>query len=478
MTSWEPGTFDFSDASEPETPTWTVAEIGAAISKGLRVQFPDSVWITGEIQGFKKPNKAGHCYFDLVEPGAGPGERPAAVMAVSLFNRDRRRVDATLLQSGADATLTNGMEVRIYARVNWWVEGGRLNLVMSDIDPTFTFGQLDARRRQLLEALRVEGLLRRNATVPMPLLPLRIGLITSAGSAAHADFVHELEASGYRFVIELVDTRVQGAEAPAGVVHALTQLRNRPIDVVAVVRGGGSVTDLAAFDHEDIARTIATFDLPVITGIGHEIDRAVADEVAAISAKTPTAAAAHLVNIVRGVDTDRVNRVERLVRLSSRRLSENHQHVAIATRALARAARVAAARADDQLRVRSANLGRAAHRDLTEQTKHLDAAVKRLTQRSALHQETARAGQRLRAQKLQETSTRTLTRIERAIDARAAQVRAHDPALVLARGWSVTRTVDGVIVRDAATVAPGTEIVTTLATGTVASTVTNTISDS
>ena len=152
----------------------------------------------------------------------------------------------------------------------------------------------------MLRQLEAEGLLRANAVHELPEVPLRIGLVTSAASAAYHDFLDELDASGFAFRVGVCDVRVQGANAPRRVVWALRRLARiaSAFDAVVLVRGGGSRADLAPFDSDDVARAIAAMPLPVLTGIGHEIDRSVADEVAHTASKTPTASAQVLIERV------------------------------------------------------------------------------------------------------------------------------------------------------------------------------------
>src|SRR5690606_30731872 len=135
-------------------------------------------------------------------------------------------------------------------------------------------------RAELLARLRAEGLLDRQAALALPPVPLRVGLVTSRGSAAEADFLDELARSGFAFHVIAVDVRVQGTGAPRAIARGIASAAARACDVLAVVRGGGARTDLAAFDQEVVARTIAACPTPVLTGVGHEIDRSVADEVA------------------------------------------------------------------------------------------------------------------------------------------------------------------------------------------------------
>ncbi|MBS1848355.1 MAG: exodeoxyribonuclease VII large subunit, partial [Actinobacteria bacterium] len=250
MTLWDSVDDEPVDSSDtPDQPeTWTIAELSAAIGSGLRARFPTEVWLRGEISGMRPVGRTGHQYFDLIEPGSEPGTYPDAKLSVSLFRTSRARVLDVLAAAPGAATMADGVEVRIRGKVDWWASGGQLRIVMSDIDPVFTLGQLDAQRRALLALLASEGLLDANSRLAVPPVPLRVGLVTSAGSAAHADFVNELRSSPYAFDVLLADARVQGADAPRTIVAGIDKVAGLGVDVIAVVRGGGSRSDLVAFD--------------------------------------------------------------------------------------------------------------------------------------------------------------------------------------------------------------------------------------
>src|SRR5690606_14092361 len=205
-------------------------------------------------------------------PGSPPPRTPLPVV---LFDGARRRVTARLTAAAGRVRMTDGTEVRIRGRITFYERGGRLQLQMSDIDPDFTLGRLAADRERVLRQLAAEGLLDRQARLPRPLPPLRLGLVTSAGSAAEHAVLDELRASGIGFTVVRADVRVQGTRAPASVARGLRAVAARGVDLVLLVRGGGAATDLAAFDGEVIARAIAELEVPVLTGIGHDIDRSV-----------------------------------------------------------------------------------------------------------------------------------------------------------------------------------------------------------
>ena len=403
----------------------TVGRLGELLKEGLSALFPGDLWVEGQVSGFHDA-RSGHAYFDLVEPSDEPGRAVAAKLSVALFKQARGRVDRTLSEAGGLA-LSNDMQVRIQARIDFYPPSGRLQLIMQGIDPGFTLGRLAVERERLLHALADEGLLRANRANPIPVPPLRVGLVTSVGSAAHADFNEELSCSGFPFTILERDARVQGEGSAIDLAEALHMVATHRPDVIALVRGGGSATDLAAFDAEVLARTIATLDVAVVTGIGHEVDRAVADEVAHSAFKTPTACAAAIVGQVTAFADAFADLQE-----------------SIAQRAGASTSR-AADLLDDL-----------AHRTATSATAVLDRRTDRLDDLVG---------------RLRRSPTATLERQVERLAGITDNLRALDPARILARGWSITRLADGTLVRSVTDTATGDTLVTHVAGGTVTSTV-------
>ncbi|MFL6242013.1 MAG: exodeoxyribonuclease VII large subunit, partial [Acidimicrobiia bacterium] len=280
-----------------DEPTLSVTELNTTIRDAIRGAIPENVWVRGEVQGFRE-SRAGHVYFQLVEKDERRN-RVQAALDVALFRSHLMTVHAAL-RKVPGVELADDVEVRVKGHIDVYPPTGRLQLIMTGIDPVFTAGALAANRDRVLRQLEAEGLLRANAAHALTEVPLRIGLVTSAASAAYHDFLEELDASGFAFRVGVCDVRVQGANAPRRVVWALRRLARiaDAFDAVVVVRGGGSRADLAPFDSDDVARAIAAMPVPVLTGIGHEIDRSVADEVAHTASKTPTACAQVLVERV------------------------------------------------------------------------------------------------------------------------------------------------------------------------------------
>jgi exodeoxyribonuclease VII large subunit len=451
-----------------DEPTLSVGQLGALIAEALQTTVPDSVWVRGEVSALRT-SANGHSYFTLVEKDSRR-DAVKAVLSVALFRNDRVAVSRACKEAGV--RLADGVEVRIRGRVDFYPPQGRIQLIMNGIDPVFTVGQMAADRARVLRQLAEEGLLRANAGQPMALVPLRVGLVTSGGSAAYHDFVHELEVSGYAFRVAHCHARVQGAAAERRIAYALRRLAALDLDVVVVIRGGGARTDLSAFDTETVARSIAAMPVPVITGIGHEVDRTVADEVAHTCAKTPTAAAGMLVDLVAGFDADLRQLSHRVSSRARAGCGMAAQQVDAADARLRRIASAAPRRelqALDAHRRRVVDLARAGTRDAARALAAHERGIVVAGRRAA-----DVAAERLdaRARRVAPAARRTVRDADRELVGVEARVRALDPRRVLERGYSITRAADGRVVRSRADVATGGMLVTEVADGTITSTVT------
>ncbi len=424
-------------------PTVGVAELNATIQGALGQAFPTLLWVRGEIQQLHVSRNQ-HTYFELVEKHERSDQVRAAIR-VALFRDHRAPVNRALRDAGL--RLADGVEVRIRARVDYYPPTGRLQLLMSGIDPTFTVGRLAADRDRLLRVLAAEGRLGRNAQRPLPRVPLRVGLVTSGGSAAYRDFLHELERSRYAFEVAHCDVRVQGAAASRRVAWALRRLAGLDLDAVVLVRGGGARSDLAAFDAEVVARTITDYPVPVLTGIGHETDRTVADEVAHTAAKTPTAAAAVLVRAVEAY-------LEKLDRAAHRVAARSRSAVGVAGRDLA-------ALTERVRRAGPASLGR--------ERRRVDDHRRRAVHAGRRHARDAANTVTAHRRTLVASARRALRAGALELDGVDARVRALDPHRVLERGYTITRDEQGGLVRAASSAPPGAVLVTETADGRVRS---------
>ncbi|MGI8939972.1 MAG: exodeoxyribonuclease VII large subunit [Iamia sp.] len=460
-------------ADEVSDPTWTVADLARAVGAVVEQAFPGEVWVRGEIRGLPPPGDTRrtrpHLYFDLIEPTA-PGARPQAVLPVVLWATDRKRVNNELRRSGIRVSaMDSGVDVRIRGRVRWWAPGGRAQLQMTGIDPEYTLGRLAADRDAVLAALAADDLLDRNRSRPLPVLPERVGLVTSLGSAAHADVRRVLASAGLDHLLIEVDARTQGPDAVATIPDAVGAAASAGAELVLLVRGGGSRVELAAFDSEPVARAVASCPVPVFTGVGHQIDESVADRVAHSSFPTPTAAAAEVVGLV-GAARDRTEGLWAAITARAvRALDRDRDHLAATARHGATVAGAALRAGRAQVETAEARVGRAG-------PGALDAARRRLAGLTAAVGRDARrdvvtADRRLAAagDRLARRPGPVLGRHRTALDSLDARVRAANPALALARGWSITYRADGAVVRAPGDVAPGGALVTVVADGRIRS---------
>lgn len=449
--------------------TFSVGDFCRLIGDVLGHTFPHDVWVQGEVRGIKRA-QSGHVYFDLVDAAPEPGRSPDALLPVVLFESTRRTVNKQIKRSGGGMRIDDGVSVRIRAQPDFYAPQGRLSLRMTGIDPAYTLGQLAASRERLLRTLAEENLIDANSRVPMPTLPLRVGLVTASGSAAEADFVEELRRSAVSFSVVVASTPVQGPGAAHRIAASIRACVGHGVDVVAVVRGGGAKTDLVAFDDEVVARTIAACRVPVLTGIGHEIDTAVADHVAHRSLKTPTACAAHLVEAALVAERRAAETWTAITTLATERLDRDDRRLIEAAASSGRRAAAILQQADD----RTVAL---AHRTRSLVSSTLDRADDRLQ----AHVSTAALQARYRLRTAAGESDRAIERLARSSRAHLAAATARiggaeerarllDPARALARGWSITMDDDGRVIRSTDDVAVGTRITTRIADGHIVST--------
>jgi len=401
--------------------TLSVSDFVKYVNRVLSREFSPGVWIQGEVVKWRVVGRNAYC--QLVENKDG---RTVGTLDLSFFNDNLVRVTRKLREHRV--AMKDGIKVRVFGKPNVWDAAGKFSLVVTSIDPRFTLGDMQATRDALVKKLRAAGLYDENRQREFPDLPLRIGVITSMGTAAWHDIHSRFEASGLPFQLKVANVRVQGDVAVPQIVDALWALGSRhDIDVIMMVRGGGSKTDLACFDAEAIAVAIAQSRLPVVTGLGHEIDVSIADEVAHANYTTPTACAAAL-----------IDRVQAMVDAAEDGWTS-----------IARHARGLLDVAESRLLERAGGIRTTAI-----------GAVERANTRLAL------VGQRLTTRPMS-----ILSAAEQSLSVYEARSRLLDPVNTMARGWSITRTVDGSTLRSTDQVNAGDTLVTTLADGTITSTV-------
>lgn len=277
-------------------------DLNMLVRETIEMAFPQTFLVTAEIASCDVKN---HCYMTLVDKkdDAVRAEIRAVIWA------GRYKVIAPVFEDATGTRLAKGIKILFQATVSFHERYG-LKLTINNIDPSYTLGEMAVKRKEILERLEKEGLTDRNKELDFPLVPQRIGIISSSTAAGYEDLMGHLmnNAYGYKFTTRLYEAVMQGDRAEASIVDALGQCAEDAalLDLLVIVRGGGGQIDLHCFDSYEIGKAVALFPLPVIAGIGHQRDVSVVDEVASLRAKTPTAAADMIVTRVRDFE-DRID---------------------------------------------------------------------------------------------------------------------------------------------------------------------------
>ena len=448
--------------------TLTISGLNQAAHRALQERFQEPVWLVGELQDYDKNLKSSYrtFFFDLVErpiPGAAEVARVKAV----LFEKDRGAMEEVLEKSGL--SLRDGVSVRVCGRVELYPKQGSFQVVVKEIDPTYTAGELELNRERVYQVLMERGIEGRNLERKLPICPLRVGLITSYESDAYNDFVHQLRQSGFGFSVTVRHANVQGANTERSVLKGLSyfQKRAKDFDVVAIVRGGGSRSDLAYFDTEAIGEAVCLHPVKVICGVGHQRDTCLLDLISD-STKTPTAAAALLVEAVdeyrRGLDEvyQRIarsggHRLERgrerlfrsgmrLERGVTRRLGELRRTQGQLERALQEAGRRRLREARRELEGGRRRLSHQAEQQVSRKRFRVERVEGALSlRRILLEMERAREGLQREEKRLERGARQQVEKRRRELSFLTEELNLLDPRRVLERGFALIRGAEGAI---------------------------------
>ncbi|MDR0982359.1 MAG: exodeoxyribonuclease VII large subunit [Culturomica sp.] len=280
-------------------------ELNLQIKSVLKREFPFEVWVTAEITGIQE-NRSGHCYLELADKPEGDDKKTNAVARATIWSYNYGMLRSYFM-SQTGRNLEKGMKILVCVEVVFHEIYG-LSLNVKDIDPTYTVGDLERKRKEILARLEKEGVADMNRILEFPYLPKNVAVISSPTAAGYGDFTKHLYENpyGFAFNVVLYPATMQGETAAASIIAALEHIYEEDgrFDLVVIIRGGGSQSDLGVFDDYELALNIAQFPLPVIAGIGHERDKSIVDYVAFESVKTPTAAAALLVDYFLSAESD------------------------------------------------------------------------------------------------------------------------------------------------------------------------------
>lgn len=273
---------------------FTLHELGTLIRRVISLNFQDKIWVKAEIASCKVVR--GIVYLELIEKEEGNSDKVVAQQSAVIWQNSFLRLNQKLTEPVL-GFLETGREVLILVQVDFNARYG-LKLVIEDIDPAYTLGKMFQQRKELEKLIYLEKLNEPNKNIPLPFVLQKIAILSNEQAAGYQDFIHQLfnNSSGYSFKVDLFPISLQGNLVEETVIKQLHQIATsmEKYDVVLLLRGGGSRLDLSGFDSINICRSISSFPVKVLTGIGHEVDETLVDLVAGISLKTPTAVAEHI----------------------------------------------------------------------------------------------------------------------------------------------------------------------------------------
>jgi len=406
----------------------TLYQLNTLVKEVIEERLPNRYWVQGELSE-GRAGYNGHFYGEMIQKD----ERTASIIAkarVTCWASMYAALSRTFHEATGE-TLRAGLTVMVEVSVSFHQQYG-YSLTITNIDPSYTLGDMARRRQEILRQLEQDGILHDNQQLSLPLLTQRIAVISSATAAGYGDFCNQLlhNEYGFYFHLQLFPAIMQGQHVPETLIAALQQVaaESEQWDAVVIIRGGGSTSDLSDFDSYPLAACIAQMPLPVITGIGHERDETVLDYVAHTHLKTPTAVAAFLIERLAATSTHVDELSQRISRSVIERISREQQRI-----------------------IKLASVLPLAFQTVRQRQEHLlDTILLRI---SNAHRE-RHIREQHRLQLLEQ------------------RLRSLDPALMLQRGYSMT-IVDGHLLHDASEVFPGQKITTRLAKGTITSIVTS-----
>ena len=423
----------------------TLYELNSLVREVIECEMPNEYWVEAELSECRESR--GHCYMELIqkdEQNATPVAKASAKCWASKWMIVRPYFERTTGQR-----LHAGMKVllKVYPQFH---EAFGFSWIVTDIDPTYTLGDMARKRQEIIRQLKEEGVFDLQKELQLPLFCQRIAVISSATAAGYGDFCNQLADNpyGFQFRTQLFPAIMQGEGVEQSIIAALERIYNKDIDCVVIIRGGGATSDMSGFDTLALAENVANFPLPIITGIGHDRDESILDMVSHTSVKTPTAAAAFLIDHLKTVMDILNDSQEQIVRLAQQKLTFYKSQFATIAELLPRLF--------SNVKVR--------------QEARLDALNNSITHLAQLRLSTFNSQLSTIESKLPILLERRVMTEKHRLQLIEEKAKSLDPTLLLSRGYSITLK-DGKTVRDAQQLQPGDDIETRLANGTIHSTV-------
>ena len=411
---------------------YTLRQLNLLVREAIETELPDEYWVEAELSECRE--NSGHCYMELIEKDERTNT-PIARASAKCW-RQTWQMAKPYFERTTGQQLRAGMKVllKVYAQFH---EAYGFSWIVSDIDPTYTLGDMARKRQEIIRQLKEEGVFDLQRELRIPTFAKRIAVISAQNAAGYGDFCRQLEDNdyGFRFEVTLFPAIMQGEQVESSIIAALNAIYeatvpdgspSAPYDCVVIIRGGGATADLSGFDTLALAENVAQFPLPVITGIGHDRDESILDMVANTKVKTPTAAAALLIDNLRQV-LDRINS------------AQQHLTTAISTKLST----------------------------LNVQLSSLQALIPTLALRTIGDQ---RHRIEMQESRLPVAIERRLTSQKHLLESLSLKLQGFDPQLLLSRGYSITLH-NGRAVRDPRQLKVGDEIETKVEHGTIRSVV-------
>jgi len=405
------------------TKRFSLLELNRQVREAIEDALPMEYWVEAELSECRESR--GHCYMELIqkdEQTATPIAKASAKCWANKWLTIRPYFERTTGQQ-----LHAGMKVllQVYPQFH---EAYGFSWIVTDIDPTYTLGDMARKRQEIIQKLKAEGVFDLQKELQLPVFCQHIAVISSQTAAGYGDFCKQLADNpyGFKFKTQLFPAIMQGEGVEQSIISALEQIYDMPFDCVVIIRGGGATSDMSGFDTLALAENVANFPIPIITGIGHERDESVLDMVSHTRVKTPTAAAALLIDHLKGVLETIEGAQSVISHYAQQKLSAINYQLSTISEAIPRLFSIVKARQEAKIDALYTRLPMLIERRLTSESHRLQLIDEKL--------------------------------------------KALDPTLLLARGYSITLH-NGKAVKDASQLPPGTEIETRLAKGTVHSTV-------
>lgn len=425
----------------------TLYELNSMVKETIELTLDDEYWVEAELSEIRESK--GHCYMELVQKDEH-SNTPVAKAQAKCWRQTWAVVAPYFIRiTGQVPHAGMKLLLKVYPQFH---EAYGFSWIVSDIDPTYTMGDMARRRQEIIAKLKAAGIFTLNKELSLPRFTQRIAVVSSQTAAGYGDFCNHLAENEYGFVFStrLFPAVMQGEQVEQSVIAALDRINEQldMFDCVVIIRGGGATSDMSGFDTLALAENVANFPLPVITGIGHERDECILDMISHTRVKTPTAAAAFLISQLKKTADTIANASERIVSAALHRMEREKARIQRYADIIPRELSLMKSRQELRISNLQERLSRALAYQTGRQTTHLE----------------------LLWQNLLSTTSRSLLNERHRIDMLHQRAQALNPDLLLKRGYSIT-TCNGMLLRDTGTVKPGDILETKLEKGIVRSVV-------